>query len=129
MQPVQTTMEELQTETREEMARLYKQANETLLAAATCETKLMALTLLSLLDEHPEATSVEFEVNWDYERRENRYYSMVDFTFNAGDQQITDDWTFMDDDLHGWSQEAADSLGEENTAYDRDYLRSKAGLS
>jgi hypothetical protein len=129
MQPVQTTLDELQTETRDEMARLYKLAQETLIAAAQHETKLLALSLLEVLDEHPEVTSVQFEVNWDYERRENRYYSMVDFTFNAGDEQVTDDWTYMHDNMHGWSQEGAEGLGDEDTAFSREYLREKAGLS
>jgi hypothetical protein len=125
---LQSTLDALQQEARDEMARLYKLASEANLAAAQHETKALALSLLALLDEHPEVTAIGFDVNHDYERRENRYYSMVDFLFYAGDEQIGDDWTYMSDELHGWSREGAEGLGEEGDKVTREALRKIAGL-
>lgn len=129
MQTVSSTVDEMQTEAHDEMARLYKVSMEAKLAAVQIETKLLAQTLLTLLDEHPEVTAVGFDINHEYDRRENDYWPTIDFLFWAGDEQIGDDWTYMSEELHGWSREAADSLGDEGDKLTRETLREKAVVS
>lgn len=120
---MQSTQEDSQTEARGEIMRLYKLADEAKLAAVQHEAKLLAHELLALMDEHPEVTSLQYEIDHDYDRRSNDYFPIVNLRFYVDEVEVDEDWVWQAEQTHGWSREALETMGDEDDVLTRDDLR------
>lgn len=123
MQRMHNTQEEVQDEATVELMRLYKVAYEAQQAAVQYEARVAAGSLLALMDEHPEVTSFQYDVEHDYDRRSNSYSSFANFRFYVDETEVEEDWVWEAEQAHGWSREALELLGEEEDTLTRDDLR------